>query len=69
MVKQQFAKLLETRMSPHGFESHSHRTGNKLTGRLSALGVGGCGFKSHFPDGRENMLEFIFIFPLLGGYI
>lgn len=55
-----------TRVS-HGFKSHSHRSGNISIGRLSTLGVGGCGFKSHFPDVSEKMLELVFMIPLFGG--
>ena len=40
--------------------------GNKLIGGLSALGAGGCEFKSHFLDIksilRESMLELVILF-------
>ena len=43
--------------------------GNKLIGGLSALGAGGCEFKSHFLDIksmlRESMLELVILFPVM----
>ena len=54
--------------------------GNKLIGGLSALGAGGCEFKSHFLDKdhlygllfiehksmlRESMLELVILFPVM----
>lgn len=38
-------------------------SGNRSIGRLPALGVGGCEFKSHF---LESMLELVILFPVMG---
>lgn len=56
-------------MALHGFESHSHQfTGNRSIGGLSALGVGGCEFKSHFLDVKRKYVRISSFIPY-DGYI
>ena len=74
-----FAKLLKFRLCM-GSSPILIGAGNKLIGGLSALGAGGCEFKSQFLDKdhlyglmfiehksmlRESMLELVILFPVM----